>query len=280
MRHGNLGQASTGLPEDIMLRRGVILLLLTACSWAASFDKPLATKTVDLGPSKYSSGARAQVRCYYFPGGFMVKEVDLGEKGASRLSIIRSKDTVPKCSQTQYKSEMVVNPDEWSGYFKGVKNGLVFFDADDGWNGGMGFAVYDAKTGKKLFSDSAVGPLSFSDRADKAVAVKYERLIEAQCVIHKAPSECWQKIRKDLGLASEAAPDCKAGYEKSAVALAKGRCQAQNATGPACLEKEIGLAREQTDESPSVIVYPAEVVLSANSVVKPLAGDVRCWPAD
>src|SRR5215472_9635441 len=124
-----------------MLRRGVILVLLTQCAWAASFDKPLATKTVDLGPSKYSSGARAQVKCYYFPG-FMVKEVDEGEKGAARLAIVPHTGLIPKCTQAKSKSEMVVDPDEWSGYFKGVKNNYVFFDGDDGFNGGMGFAVY------------------------------------------------------------------------------------------------------------------------------------------
>jgi len=264
----------------MQFRRAIIFLVFTSCAWATSFDKPLAIKTVDLGPSKASAGVRAQVKCYYFSG-FMVKEVDLGEKGASRLAIIRNTQTVPKCSQTQYKSEMVVNPDEWSGYFKGVKNGLVFFDGDDGVNGGMGFAVYDAQTGKKLFSDSAVGALSFLDRADKDVAIKYDRLIEAECVIHRAPSECWQKIRKDLGLATEAAPDCKAGYEKSAMELAKGRCQAQNSTNAQCIEKEIALARKQTDDSPSVIVYPVEVIVGGPSAqIRPVGGEVRCWAAD
>jgi hypothetical protein len=267
----------------MQLRRAVIFLLLTSCSWAAawaaSFDKPLATKTVDLGPSKYSSGARAQMKCYYFSG-FMVKEVDQGEKGAAKLVIVPNTQFIPKCNQAQYKSEMVVNPEEWSGYFKGVKNGFVFFDADDGVNGGMGFAVYDARTGKKLFSDSAVGPLQFPDRPDNAFAIKYERLVQSECVIQNDLSDCWQQTRKDLALGNAHAPDCKAGYEKSALALARGRCQAQNASNPQCMEKEISLARKQTDVSPSVIVYPAEIILGANPTIRPVAGDVRCWPAD
>lgn len=261
----------------MLLRQAIICLLLTTCSWAASFDKPLTTKTVDLGPSKYTSGAHAKIRCYYFPG-FMVREIDQGEKGAAELAIIRSNRITPKCNQAKYKSETVVNADEWSGYFKGVKDNLVFFDADDGWNGGMGFAVYEARTGKKLFSDSAVGPLSFLDRADKTVTIKYERIIEAECVIQKAPS-CWQKTRKDLGL-EIAAPDCKAGYEKSAQALARGRCEAQNTASLECMEKEIALARKQTDDSPSVIAYPVEVVLGPTPKIQPIPGDVRCWAAD
>jgi hypothetical protein len=210
----------------------------------------------------------------------MVKEVDEGEKGAAELAIVPNTHVIPKCGQAKYESEMVVNAEEWSGYFKGVKDNFVFFDADDGWNGGMGFAIYEARTGQKIFSDSAVGPISFLDRPGKAVTIKYERAVEAECVIHKAPSECWQKIRKDLGLEGETAPGCKAGYEKSAVALAKGRCQAQNTSNRECMEKEIALARKQTDESPSVIAYRAEVVLDANPVVKPLPGNVHCWPAD
>jgi hypothetical protein len=266
----------------MLLYRAIIPLLLTSCSWAASaasFDKPLATKTVDLGPSKSSSAARAQLKCYYFPG-FMVKEVDQGEKGAARLAIVPNTKYVPKCNQTQYKSEMVVNAEEWSGYFKGVRNSFVFFDADDGVNGGLGFAVYDARTGKKLFSDSAVGPLHFPERQDNAFAIKYERLVQAECVIQNETSGCWQQIKKDLALENVHAPDCRAGYEKSALALAKGRCQTRNAASTECMEKEIALARKQTGDSPSVIVYPAEVILGAHTTVRPVAGDVRCWPAD
>jgi hypothetical protein len=263
----------------MLLRRAIILLLLTPCSWAASFDKPLATKTVDLGPSKYAAGVRAHIKCYYFPG-FMVKEVDDGEKGAAELAIVPNTKYVPKCNQTQYKSEMVVNAEEWSGYFKGVKNSFVFFDADDGVNGGLGFAVYDARTGKKLFSDSAVGPLQFPERSDNAFAIKYERLVQAECVIQNETSECWQQIKKDLAMENIHAPDCRVGYEKSALAMAKGRCQAQNAANAQCMEKEIALARKQASDSRSVIVYPAEVILGAHTTVRPVAGEVRCWPAD
>jgi hypothetical protein len=256
------------------------VLLLTTCSWAASFDRPLSTKIVDLGPSKYSSGSRARVRCYYFPG-FMVKEVDLGEKGAERLAILPGAKTgVTRCTQARNKSELVVNPDEWSGYFKGVKHGLVFFEADDGVNGGMGFAVYDAKSGKKIFSDSAVGALQFPERTDKLLAIRYTRLVQVDCVLPRDQTACWERASKNLGLGNAHAPDCKAGYEKSAQALAKGRCEAQKAGGPQCIEEEIVLARKQTGDSPSVIVYPAEVVLDATPIVKPVAGAVRCWPAD
>ena len=76
------------------------------------------------------------------------------------------------------------------------------------------------------------------------------------------------------------APDCKQGYEKSASDLAKGRCQAQNSDTPQCFDKEIALARDQTKGATSVIAYPVEVTLGSQPAIKPVAGDVRCWPSD
>ncbi len=263
-----------------MQLRWLAVLLLVSSSWAASFDKPVRTRTVDLGASQFSSGVRAHVRCYYFSS-FMVKEVDLGEKGASRLAIVPAgKAKLPRCTQAKDKTENVIDPDEWSGYFKGVKGDYVFFDADDGVNGGMGFAVYDARSGRKIFSDTAHGALSLLARADHELVVMYERLVEAECVIQPGHSECWEQIRKDLGLENAGPPDCKSGYEKSAQSLARGRCQAQNANNAECMEKEIALARKQTEESPSVIAYPAEVVLGGKPAVRPVGTEVRCWAAD
>jgi hypothetical protein len=259
------------------------ILAFGSLAWPAGFDKPLSKKTVELGPSTASPQNRAKVSCYWFAH-FMVKEVDLGEKGASRLAIVHgTKKSVPDCSRLREKGEIAVNPDDWSGYFKGVKGNLVFFDADDGWNGGMGFAVYDAKTGKKIFEDVALGDLEFSGTPTKTndaeTTVHYIRLVDGGCILPKEEAACWDKIRQRFALTS-AAPDCKAGYENSAQALAKGRCQAQNSDNPDCLAKEIALARKQTGDANSVIAYPVEVVFSANPTVKPIAGDLRCLPSD
>jgi hypothetical protein len=259
------------------------VVTLGSLAWAAGFDKPLSKKTVELGPSSAFSQNRAKITCYWFAH-FMVKEVDLGEKGAWRLAIVHgSKKSVPDCTRLREKGEIVVNPDDWSGYFKGVKGNLVFFYADDGWNGGMGFAVYDARTGKKIFEDVASGDLEFSDTPaktnDAETAVHYSRLVDGGCVVPKEADACWDKIKQRFALTS-AAPDCKAGYENSAQVLAKGRCQAQNSDNPECVAKEIVLARKQTGDANSVIAYPVEAVFSANPTVRPIAGDLRCWPSD
>jgi hypothetical protein len=235
---------------------------------------------VDLGHSGSGPGARAKVTCYFFPT-FMVKEVDMGEKGAEKLAIVATGKTRDHtCSRRRDQGEKEINSDEWSGYFKGVKGDLVFFDADDGWNGGMGFAIYNAKTGKKVFDDVAVGDLQLSTREDKAFRLAYTRVVQGECVIPKEQSACWNKIKQKLALENASAPDCKAGYEKSAQEMAKGRCQAQSADNAQCLAKELPLARTQAADSPSVVSYPVEVSLDPSPAIKPATGNVSCWPAD
>src|SRR5260370_28648838 len=116
---------------------------LSSLSWGGPFTTPLSKKVVNLARSESLPGRRAKVTCYFFAH-FMVKEVDLGEKGADRLAIVPvEKGKTTRCTKSQDPAEKVVKADEWSGYFKGVKDNFVFFNADDGMNGGMPFAVYD-----------------------------------------------------------------------------------------------------------------------------------------
>lgn len=256
------------------------VVLLVGFSGAASFDPPRTKKTVDLGVSRSSPDRHSKINCYFYAT-FMVKELDLGEKGAARLAIVPIKHrVVPPCTRTKSKTEMVVNPDDWSGYFKGVKGDLVFFDADDGSNGGMPFAIYDSHTGKKIFEDSALGSLEFLDAPASQISFRYKRVLENQCVLPKDPGGCWAQIQKTIGLENATMPDCKKGYEDSAQNLAKGRCQAQNTDTPQCLDKEIPLARDQTKDANTVISYPVDVTLSPKPTITPLKGELGCWPSD
>jgi hypothetical protein len=264
----------------VPLRLLCSVLILVSIARAGSFDQPVLKKTVDLGAARYNPGTHGKVTCYFFPS-FMVKEVDMGEKGAERLAIVPApKNKLHTCSRMREEGERAVNPDEWTGYFKGVKGSLVFFDADDGVNGGMGFAVFDSKTGKKLWDDVALGSLEITESADKAVSLRYTRIVDGGCILPKEQPACWEKIRARLGLENAAAPDCKAGYERSAQEMAKGRCHAQNNDSDQCLAKEITLARQQANDSPSVVSYAIEVLLKPGPVAKPTGGEVRCWPSD
>lgn len=268
----------------VPFRRLLIVLLFLSISGsiarAGSFDPPVLKKTIDLGPARYNPGTHGKVNCYFFAD-FMVKEVDMGEKGAERLAIVPTgKSKVRTCSHLREPGEKTINPDDWSGYFKGVKGNLVFFDADDGVNSGMGFAVFDSKTGKKMWDDVALGEIDLADSPDKTVTLRYTRVVDGGCIMPKDPTGCWQKITTKLALGNIAAPDCQSGYEKSAQEMAKGRCQAQNSDNDQCLAKEIKLARQQAGEAPSVVSYAVEVVLGEEPTIKPSGGNVGCWPSD
>ena len=265
--------------DALLLRLLFTVLALLTVSAAESFDKPTSKSVVPLGRSTSGSGRRAKVTCYFYPQ-FMVKEVDRGEKGADRLSIVPITSTVHHCTAFQTKAEMVINADEWSGYFKGVKKDLVFFDGDDLVNGGMGFAVYDAKTGKRIFEDSTLGHLEFSATNGPQISLKYTRVVDGQCIVPKDQAGCWEQIRKTIGLDNASPPDCKQAYEQSAQKLAKGRCQAQNSDTPQCVAKEIQLARDQTKDATSIIAYPVEVTLGSQPSTKPITGELKCWPSD
>jgi hypothetical protein len=252
------------------------LFLLASLSWGETFDKPVRKQRVNLGKAANPLSDRNRVTCYYFPN-FMVKEVDVGEVGAERLSIVRVRpQSTAKCTRARGKEEIVVDPKEWSGYFMGVKSGYVFFSGEDGWNGATPFAIFDSRTGKKLFEDSAK-EISFVTRPDQPIAMRYLRVVSDDCFILK-DAACWQRMAAKYGLNNAAAPDCRKGYEASAEDMARLRCSKQ--PSPACLERERALSLKQALDSPSVLSYPVEVELGATPSAKPTAGDVGCWPAD
>ena len=263
-------------------------LALTSLAFAGTFDKPVSTKVVDLGPSPFyrpgPNQPRVTVTCWYFSG-FMVKQFDERQKGAARLGIVPGATTSTPCVRGLSQNEKVINPEKWSGYFSGVKGNLVFFDASDGWNGGMPFVVYHAQTMKRIFEDSVVneledkvmGGLQLSDA--QPVTLTYMRVVDSECNLRKEPAACWTAIQKKFHLESFAAPDCKPGYERHARWLfSTDRCP--SATDSQCQEKEIAKILEELSDGNSAIAYPVKVTLGANPVPKPVPGTVGCWPGD
>lgn len=232
-----------------------------------SFDTPIKKTVVNLGASPAHPGdehERITLTCYLFPS-FMVKEYDEGEVGAEWLSIVpAAKGATPACTRDHLAGERVVNPDDWSGYFKGARGNLVFFDAADGLNGGLPFAIFDASTGKKLFEDTAydssmytrkLAPSPFNrlrvtSDAASGVTLRYLRVVAADCDLHTEKAPCWQKITTKLGLAAAPMPVC------TDYARARGR------------------------KWPSAIAYPVEVTLAPAPVTRPIPGPLKCWPAD
>lgn len=235
---------------------------------ADTFDVPLKKKVVDLGPSPYVRRSRIQLSCYFYRT-FVIMQHDEGQKGAEWLAIVPIQNGVaPKCIQPHDQGERIIEANEWGGYFKGVKENLVFFDAADGNDGGIPFAVYDSSTGKKLFEDSAYqtkirgeemrgkkvvdapfDELRVNKTSNGRLSLKYLRVVEADCDLYNEKAGCWKKVRNKLGLRNTQAPVCS-DYEGK----------------PAPWE--------------SAIVYRVEVFLFPLPSTKALAGPVNCWPVD
>lgn len=261
------------------MKLGIFLLLFMMNALAyASFDVPLEIKHVDLGPSKTSPSSRDEVTCFYFDK-FMVKQIDLSEKGAAQLSILRfSKNAKrPACQKKNVTQEMIVDSEGWIGYFKGVKSHYVFFDADDGWNGAMSFAVFDANTGKKVFSDAAVGDIDLIEKSAK-VGLRYGRAYLAPCALLVEGKDCWEKVMSATGIRDMHAPDCVTGYRKSKRDWAHTRCDDES-DYLACFQKEMNSAQfQEVDKSKAMLEYPVEILDLSAPAPQPLGTATACWP--
>jgi hypothetical protein len=227
---------------------------------AGSFDAPIKKITVDIAPSPRNYNRRGILDCYYYPH-LLVKEHALDQEKGAQLSMLRARGELPACKLSREPGEREI---EGGGFLKGVKDNLVFVDADDAFNGALGFEVYDSVTGKQLFSDwsydeSTPGRLFsrvrvFSTKA--GYVLKYVSVAQADCDLHRDGRACWEKIKAKLHLKGDVMPACT-GYEHIAE-----------------MEKAF-----QTDHFESMVAYPVEVTLSPHPSVKTVAGPVECWPA-
>lgn len=222
------------------------------------FDKPLKKTVVDFGPSPFyraSQHVRNKLTCYYYPT-FIVKQYDQGEKGAEWLSIVRSAQGA--CTRRHGEDEKVYTSTEWSGYFRGVKGTIVFFDAPDGEDGGMPFAAFDVGTGRKLFEDSSLldyyqkklhlkNAFHVTSEADRNPRLTYLRVVRAGCNLKAEQWDCWNKLRVEFGITQTDIPVC---------------------------------SRYEQDDWESAIVYPVSVVLTDSPQIKAVDGPVFCWPTD
>ncbi len=247
------------------------------------FDAPLKKKTLDFGPSfnkpsdtspewQWSAYRRARntLTCYWFPT-VTVKEYDISQKGAEWISFISiAANGHPECTQSHIPGEKVFDErGEWTGYFVGVKGDFVFLRAADGSDGGIQFAVYDSKTGKKVFEDADClmctdlkkmygkepPPAPFSRmRISKVpsglITLKYMRVEQADCDLHTDKASCWDHVRMEMDLKSVKAPVCF-GYDHTPVG-----------------------------KLPSMVAHPVFVSLGSPPVVKGISGPVLCWGPD
>ena len=172
------------------------------------------------------------------------------------MSIVPSSQAA--CTRRHREDEKVYT--EWSGYFRGVKGSVAFFDAPDGTDGGLPFAAFEVSTGRKLFEDSSLldyhqktlhikNAFRITGRADEIPQLTYFRVVGAGCDLRTEKADCWNKVRAEFGITQTDIPVCS-GYEQ-----AEGN-------------------RE------SAIVYPVYVLVTDSPQIKAVDGPVFCWPTD
>jgi len=239
-----------------------LALPVCAANAADVFDKPLDKKVVKLPADPDNPQNKPKRSCFYYPG-FMAKEVDLGEVGAETLSItpVAKAGQKPSCD-AKNAGEMVVDPKDWSGYFEGVKGGFVFFTSGDGVNGGMPFAVVDAKNARKLFDETAGTELFHAIAlSGDGMTMRYRRVYESPCSLYADPKGCWNKIKAATLLADAAKPECSAAYEKEM--------------------KRTPKFAEDVRKSGTVIGYEVEARYASGKLsFAPLPGRAKCWLQD
>jgi hypothetical protein len=203
----------------------------------------------------------------------MLKELnDPGLKGAAWIAIVPVLNGhVSPCRRSHGAGERLIGR-RWGGYFKGVKGQLLFLDAEDGTDGGMPFAIFDWKTGKKLFQDSVLfsnsGPvdadIEFAYAPDGKMSMSYLRVVEGDCSVPKDGITCWNKFREKFGLPLAPVPKCTGYYKEGEKKWALG---------------DQGVAPGEV-ETTSVIAYPVVVELFPRPSIKAVAGPVKCSPVD
>ncbi len=246
------------------MRLFVLFLFVASFSHAQAldegFDKPLKKTVVDLGVSPFylaSQDVRSKLTCYYYSS-FTVKEYDQGEKGAEWLSIVPSPHAA--CTLRHTDNEKVYVYPEWGGYFRGARGTFAFFDAPDGTDGGMPFAIFDVRTGRKLFEDSSLlayyqkklhinNAFRIASGGEQLSLLTYFRVVRAGCDIKTELGGCWNRVRAKLGITQTDMPVCSR-YEN-----AEGKWE-------------------------SAIVYPVSVLLTDTPEIKATEGPVFCWPID
>ena len=245
---------------------GVLLLVVGSlcaqtdrASLDEGFDKPVKKTVVDFGPSPYyrpSQHVRKKLTCYYYST-FIVKQYDEGQKGAEWLSVVPLAHA--GCTRTHSQGENILTWREWSGYFWGAKERYAVFMAPDGEDGGLPFAVFDVKTGRKLFEDASLldyyqktlqikNAFRISGGPDQITRLTYLRVVRAGCNLKTGQAECWNKARAAFGITQTDIPVCSR-YEPQA-------------------------------EWESAIVYPVSVLLTDSPQIKAVDGPVFCWPTD
>jgi hypothetical protein len=228
-----------------------------ACAVGDSTGRPRTCRILRQTVAKKSSRLRpisvpdatehVKLTCAYYPK-FMVKELnDPGLKGALITFLPNGPGGASGCTRRRRSEEKVF---DWPGYYGGVKRDLIFLvDADD--TDGLGFGIFDSKTGAKVFEDVVSishDQLDFVRNANSQTTLRYLRVVTGDCSLPEDGNTCWSKFKEKTGLRLAPMPSCD--YHGEDV------------------------------RDPSVIEYSVELSLFPKPVVKALASPNKCRPSN
>lgn len=243
-----------------------MLVVLTPLLWviclsthAATFDKPLRKKIVDLGRSQYLmpfDRRRVKLTCFVYPK-FMVKQVgDPGYKGAFMLRVVpMTPGKTPACTTRRGHGEKTFGGGDY--YFAGVWRSLMFLVAEGG-DGGELYRVVNSGDMHTLFKDlvwvgthGELGELRSIEGNDRNVTLTYTRVFPGTCSVPIHGIQCWDKFKQELGLPAAPIPKCRNDFE--------------------------GI--DQGD-IPSVIAYPVEVHLFPKPRIRASGLPIACYATE
>lgn len=218
------------------------------------FDRATRAE-VELAEKDTGFDMKGKLTCLRYPN-FALKELDLGEKGAAGLYIAPSEGPCQLNPTLDRKIE-----DETAGYLWGAVGPYAFFRGADGWNGGMPFVVYDARSGTRLTEDVVAGEFAALALVGEDLTLRYRRTFAADCSLLAAPDTCAATIREQLGLAADRPmPDCRPAYQPA-------------------IDADPNSAKA-IEAWASVIDYPVERKLSPSGTsFAAVDGDLTCRPA-
>lgn len=218
------------------------------------FDRATRAE-VDVPAGETGFGMPGKLTCLRYPN-FALKQLDLGEKGAAGLFIAPSEGPCKLDATVDRKID-----DERAGYLWGAFGPFAFFRGADGWNGGMPFVVYDARSLAPLLDDVVADSFDQVTLAGDVLTLRYRRTYGAECSLLADPQGCGKTIRAALGLAADRAmPDCRPAYQPA-------------------IDADPTAAKD-IEAWPSVIDYPVERTLSpSGTTAKAVDGELTCRPS-
>ena len=212
-------------------------------------DPPVRTQTV-------RDAERDDVTCTYYPD-FILRQTQTNTSSPGKTTLARTAAS-PACLAGAGRSLAT------AGFnFIGRKGPRLVFEEADA-NGATGFAIFDARNGRRIFSDASLGAISqgsalrdFASTSD-LLSLSYRRALNISCSILAKPATCWRAITRSR---RDAVPPSIRNLDPPVQA-----CRASYSLG--------GVDRSD----PSVISYEVKVVVTRRGTRIQASGPIGCSP--